>query len=145
MGLTIHYRLSTDQTDVESVRSLVRRIHQLARQLPFDEVGNIVEFQDTECQYDNPDDPHRWLKIQAAQYVEEEAHHLKVIPLHIIAFSTTPGGGSEPANFGLCRFPEFVDLERPIKRRLRTNLPGWSWRSFCKTQYASHPTCGGVA
>ena len=29
-------------------------------------------------------------------------------------------------------------------RKIPTNLPGWSWRSFCKTQYASNPECGGV-
>lgn len=29
-------------------------------------------------------------------------------------------------------------------RRLRTGLKGWLWGSFCKTQYASNPDCGGV-
>jgi hypothetical protein len=28
---------------------------------------------------------------------------------------------------------------------LKTNLPGFSWKSFCKTQYASAPAAGGVA
>ena len=28
---------------------------------------------------------------------------------------------------------------------LRTGLHGWSWGSFCKTQYASDPKCGGTA
>ena len=30
-------------------------------------------------------------------------------------------------------------------RRIRTRLSGWCWGSFCKTQYASNPECGGVA
>ena len=34
--------------------------------------------------------------------------YFKVIPLHIIAFTTVPGDGSEPANFGLCRYPDLV-------------------------------------
>lgn len=29
-------------------------------------------------------------------------------------------------------------------RKVPTKLTGWRWRSFCKTQYASDPTCGGV-
>jgi hypothetical protein len=145
MGLTIHYGLNTDHTDVESARSLVQSMHQLAKQLPFQEVGNIVEIQGDECDHNKGDDEQRWLKIQAGQYVERGANFFKVAPLHIIAFTTIPGDGSEPANFGLCRFPEFVLIERPRKQRLRTGLDGWRWKSFCKTQYASDPKCGGTA
>ena len=29
-------------------------------------------------------------------------------------------------------------------RKVPTKLAGWQWRSFCKTQYASDPKCGGV-
>lgn len=29
-------------------------------------------------------------------------------------------------------------------RTVPTKLGGWRWRSFCKTQYASDPQCGGV-
>jgi hypothetical protein len=28
---------------------------------------------------------------------------------------------------------------------LKTGLSGWFWSSFCKSQYASNPACGGVA
>ena len=67
MGLTIHYGLNTDRTDVESARSLVQSMRQLAKQLPFQEVGDIVEFQGNECEFGKGDDEHRWLKIQAEQ------------------------------------------------------------------------------
>ena len=30
-------------------------------------------------------------------------------------------------------------------RKVKTRLTGWRWSSFCKTQYASDPRCGGVA
>ena len=30
------------------------------------------------------------------------------------------------------------------KRKVPTKLDGWHWGSFCKTQYASDPQCGGV-
>ena len=29
-------------------------------------------------------------------------------------------------------------------RTVPTKLTGWHWGSFCKTQYASDPTCGGI-
>jgi hypothetical protein len=45
----------------------------------------------------------------------------------MLAFSTQPGAGSEPANFGF-----------------RQQSTGWRWQSFCKTQYASDPRCGGI-
>ena len=30
-------------------------------------------------------------------------------------------------------------------RKISPRLGGWHWSSFCKTQYASDPRCGGVA
>ena len=67
---------------------------------------------------------------------------------HVIAFETVPGDGCEPTNFGLCRFPTHIEADDPRwpgqRQRLRTGLSGWSWSSFCKTQYASNPECGGV-
>lgn len=145
MGLTIHYSLTSDRTDAESVRTLVKSMRELARRLPFQEVGELVEFEGSACSFDDANDPMRWLKIQAGQYVQDADNYLKVRPLHIIAFTAIPGDGCEPANFGLCQYPEFVEIERPTKRQLKTNLPGWRWRSFCKTQYASAPATGGSA
>ncbi len=144
MGLTIHYSLSTDRTEVEAIRSLVQEIRQLACGLPFQEVGEILEFQGEACGFEKRDDPHRWLKIQAGRYVEGGGYSDKVTPLHMVAFTAVPGEGSEPANIGFCRYPATIDIERPRKQRLRTKLHGWSWSSFCKTQYASNPTCGGT-
>jgi hypothetical protein len=145
MGLTIHYGLASDHTDISTVRTVVQRIRQLAQQLPFQEVGEMVEFQDQQCDYADPEDIHRWLKIQAGQYVQDEDSYLKVRPLHILAFTTIPGAGCEPASFGLCRYPEYVEIQRPASRQLKTDLAGWSWRSFCKTQYASACAAGGAA
>ena len=146
MGLTIHYGLSTERTEVEAVQSLVQEFRRLAQQIPFQEVGEIVEFEDDGCQTEERDDPHRWLKIQAGRYLERGGRYLNVAPLHVIAFTTVPGEGSELANVGLARYPASVQIERDgRKHRLQTNFSGWSWQSFCKTQYASNPECGGVA
>ena len=40
------------------------------------------------------------------------------------------------------RYPETTETEVGT---LPTGLSGWSWGSFCKTQYASNPDAGGVA
>jgi hypothetical protein len=64
-----------------------------------------------------------------------------VMPSSLIAFTTWPGEGCEAANFGLCQFPAVLQTPRGS---LATGLAGWRWSSFCKTQYASNPQCGGV-
>jgi hypothetical protein len=118
-------------------------------------VSEITELSGAACDFQQlpQDDPRRWLLIQAGRYVERKSddgftHHYSVPPNHVIAFETSPGEGCEPANFGLCKYPVHIETDEgekyiygkgfvPIKRRIKTNLPGWSWSSFCKTQYAS--------
>ena len=143
MGLTIHYTLKHAGTE-KSARSLIQQLHQSAQDLPFKELQSIVELKGEACEFDRreKDDPLRWLLIQAEGSVKLDQHSsLSVAPKHLIAFSTWPGEGCEEANFGLCQYPAFIEREG---RRIKTNLAGWSWRSFCKTQYASDPKCGGV-
>jgi hypothetical protein len=141
MGLTIHYDLKTDLTKPQDVRQLVETIRQHALDMPFKELCEINEFTEPETRWDNKDDPDRWLKIQSAGHVSAGHTHYTIPALNIIAFSTLPGDGCEPANFGLCRYPAYFKTE---KGRKATRLNGWRWHSFCKTQYASDPTCGGV-
>jgi hypothetical protein len=42
----------------------------------------------------------------------------------------------------LCLFPG--EVCHPQLGKLQTRLEGWSWRSFCKTHYASDPRCDGL-
>jgi hypothetical protein len=66
---------------------------------------------------------------------------ITVLPACVIAFTAWPGEGCEQSNFGLCKYPAVIETSRgPLK----TRLSGWRWSSFCKTQYASDPNCGGV-
>ena len=155
MGLTIHYHLKSEASDAE-VRQLMTRLRSRALDLPFKEVQEIVQLDGKDCQWQDRerDDPLRWLLIQAGEYVDQPHRDggkisYGVNPTHVIAFETWPGDGCEPANFGLCRFPSFIEVQKPgmtssRKMRLNTNLQGWRWSSFCKTQYASNPECGGV-
>ena len=142
MGLTVHYALHSDTRSPAEARRLVEQLRKRALDLPFQEVGEIVELKGDACQFDRYDreHPHRWLLVQAGQYVEREHTHYSVMPKHVVAFSAWPGEGCEEANFGLCIYPGFLNVTDPRTgraRRLRTELSGWNWRSFCKTQYAS--------
>ena len=152
MGLTIHWSLRTNsRTEVEA-RELVGRLRQRALDLPLARVGEIMDLWGRDADYtvQPAESPARWLLIQAGQYIESGDRHYSVAPQHVIAFQTQPGDGCEPANFGLCRYPAFLEVDDhrvgllPRKRRVRTGLTGWCWSSFCKTQYASNPACGGV-
>jgi hypothetical protein len=155
MGLTIHYGLKSNTRSLKKARELVAHLRGRAMDLPFAQVDDIIEIGGEVPDFDRrgQDDPHGWLLIQAGQYIERTAadgreHCYRVAPTHVIAFGTLPGEGCEQANWGLCRYPAFIevtDSNLPHRtKRLRTCLSGWRWSSFCKTQYASNPECGGV-
>lgn len=156
MGLTIHYSLQAAIERPQQARELVAKLRERALRLPMARVSDLVELRGKGCQLEQHDrsDPHRWLLIQACRYLEGstsigQTYSHAVVPRHLIAFSTWPGEGCEEANFGLCLYPRTVRVtdQRGTnhRRRLRTGLAGWHWGSFCKTQYASNPECGGVA
>ena len=121
------------------------RCVRLALDLPFKEVGELREFKGEEADYQKADkeDPDLWFKVQAGSYTDTGN---RIEPQHILGFSTWPGEGCEAANFGFCRYPATIKVPagRDQRKKQRTNLSGWSWNSFCKTQYASSPECGGI-
>jgi hypothetical protein len=153
MGLTIHYQLATTGDEAHA-RKLVQQLRQAALDLPFQHVGEIVALRSDQCDWEQrpDDDPYRWLLVQAGTHItlpvslsekrQGVTRHLDVRPLHVIAFETEPGDGCEAANFGLCQYPGEVSDHG--SGRHKTKLKGWSWRSFCKTHYASDPRCGGL-
>jgi hypothetical protein len=122
-----------------------------ALDLPFENVGDIVELTGDDCDSQRRDNncPYCWLLIQAQRLVTdplESARHYHIIPLHVIAFSCWPGPGCEQANFGLCRYPEVIEVggqDNRARRRIETRLHDWSWASFCKSTYARNLECGG--
>ncbi|MDP1796268.1 MAG: hypothetical protein Q8K78_02245 [Planctomycetaceae bacterium] len=152
MGLTIHWKLKADVRRAGEARALVERLRQRARDLPLANVSEMVELagEDTDFAKLPRESPARWLLIQAGAYIKVDGCDYHVTPQHVIAFTTQPGDGCEPANFGLCRYPATIEVDdhRPGatggKRRVKTGLTGWRWESFCKTQYASNPDCGGI-
>jgi hypothetical protein len=154
MGLTIHYSLKARAGDAQA-RKIITALHGTARDLPFQEISEIVELTGGQCDSNQhgSDDELGWLLVQAEESVELVRRRrvcggqvyrawLRVKPTRLLAFTTWPGKGCEEANFGLCRYPATVDTpDGPLK----TQLYGWHWSSFCKTQYASDPRYGGVA
>lgn len=147
MGLTIHYNLRTGLTKPDNIRMLLTSLRTAAAKLPFREVTAVKEFRGEEADFEQSarDDPGRWLKIQAGRYLDVDGYHVSVKPHHIIAFTVIPGEGCEPANLGFCQVPAQIDVTiQGRSRRVVTHLEGWTWSSFCKTQYASARQCGGV-
>ncbi|MBI5818296.1 MAG: hypothetical protein HZA88_04850 [Verrucomicrobia bacterium] len=155
MGLTIHYSLRAKGTEAKA-RKLITALHQAAHDLPFKEIGDIVDLSGEACDFNLRDrkDPLHWLLCQALGSVHLKDTHtmpdgvmgsssVSVVPTHIIAFTAWPGDGCEESNIGLCHYPS--EIVHPRFGTLKTKLSGWQWSSFCKTQYASNPDCGGVA
>ena len=147
MGLTIHYSLHSDSTNPAKVRELIASLRQRALDLPLKYVSEVIEVASDDYDFQNLDrsDPNRWLLVQARHLVVDGDAFHEVLPKRVIAFRTLPGDGCEEANFGLCLYPLTIKVERQDRtRRLRTGVAGWSWSSFCKTQYASNPRDGGI-
>lgn len=148
MGLTIHYTLHGRIRSPMRARDLMEQLRSRALDLPFKEVGEVVELAGRECDPGDRDrdDPIRWLLMQAGQLVVVGEQYHQVRPDQLVAFSTWPGEGCEQANFGLGVYPKTTEIEdwSGAKRTLRTGIKHWSWTSFCKTQYASDPALGGV-
>ncbi len=166
MGLTIHYRLSLpEKTLLPEVRQKLGALRQHCLDLPFKEVGELVEFKGDECDWNKRDreDPVRWFLIQSDTTVNFKYDHSGkpirvdgwqdgsygrgVLPEQIIGFTTWPGEGCEEANLGLCRFPKTTMIQNKWSgktHRLPVGDGKWSWSSFCKTQYANSPECGGI-
>ena len=155
------------QTDAKAALEHTERLHGFCEDRPFAEVSPCKHLQgQTECDFESTDenDPCWWLKIQARESIRRqealwhpdpldiqwghhvgkrlEVHH-DVKPVEIVGFSAWPGEGCESLEIGLARYPatmEWFDLrysQRPRYRTIRTNLRGWRWHAFCKTQYAS--------
>ncbi len=145
MGLTVHYKFKADITE-KKAREQVEVLRQRALDLPFKEVGELVELQDKNCDHrqDEKDDRNAWLKIQGGAWVElGDGRSTSVAAKQIIGFTAWPGEGCESAEIGLAKYPQTIRIDGKVFK-VEQAESGWSWGAFCKTQYASDPRCGGV-
>jgi hypothetical protein len=166
MGLTIHYSLKLPARILApDIRQKLGSLRQVCLDLPFKEVGELREFNGEECDFEKQDreDPMRWFLIQSDTTVHfkydrtgkpvrvdgwrDGSHGRSILPDHIVGFSTWPGEGCEEANIGLCRFPRTTSIPNRStgkEHRVAVGDGAWRWQSFCKTQYANSPECGGL-
>lgn len=149
MGLTIHYNLQAPFRCEGKALHAVTELRKRALDLPFQEVGELLAYRADEANV-TPlanDHPHRWLLVRAEASFERGEAYYRVQPERVIAFSTMPGNGSEPANFGLALYPRVIKdgrLGPNLTKMVRTDMVNWSWGSFCKTGFAATPENGGV-
>src|SRR5437879_1497729 len=160
MGLTIHYSLKSKQNNAEQAQQIVSQMRQLALDLPFEQVGEIVDLRGKRCDTearraelktgDEKNESLFWLLIQAGQHVPcpwNKHMSRTVSPTRIVAFDTWPGPGSEAANFGLCRYPAEIEWEyKPEDDQRFQSTPtgnfGWprfswdKWVRHCKRHHA---------
>ena len=130
MGLTIHWQFEAVDLDADQARAMIGQLREHALDLPFESVGDVIELEGDACRRSRDDCPSlAWLKVQAMRHVIEGEVGHSIEPRHLVAFTIHPGDGCEAANFGLCRYAD---------------TRGWSWSSFCKTQYASNPNVGDI-
>jgi hypothetical protein len=54
MGLTIHYSLKARGSDAQA-RKLIHALHQTAQDLPFKELGNVVDLSGDQCDFNKRD------------------------------------------------------------------------------------------
>lgn len=140
MGLTVHYTLSADCTAPAQAKKLLARLRQCALDLPVETVSEIRRPCGTAPRWDDGQE-HDPLWLDCIGIVRRGAWVCDLLPRDALAFRVRPGPGCEDASFGLCRFPASMTIRG---KRIRTGYQGWTWYSFCKTQYASNPTCGGM-
>jgi len=197
MGLTVQYGIESRTRSDTKARALVEKMRQICMDLPFYEVGEIVELTGEQCNpeiYRGLNDDLLWLTIQSGAHVDipwTKGHtSLTVNPTRIIAFTVLVGSGCEPMNIGLCQYPKEIEYEYKPEddnrfysdwegkygfdfrrwdryvnrkkwvddryyywsdchketRKVKTGCGSkWTWGSFCKTQYANDPRCGGLA
>lgn len=128
MGLTVHYTLKSKLDDADQVKQAVARMRQLALDLPFEQVGEIVDLKGKQCETEarrselqgggEKNESLFWLLIQTGQSVQcrwNKRVSRRIKPERIIAFPTWPGHGCEAANLGLCLYPETVEWEYKVE------------------------------
>ncbi|MGI8979062.1 MAG: hypothetical protein ACR2FY_07540 [Pirellulaceae bacterium] len=144
MGLTLHFTLKAPAaTSAMEARCLIEKLQATAKELPFRLVTEVFELTGDACEFEHGRrDVPITLLLHGSRYLKQgEEDWISVTPTHLIGFFVAVGEGCEPADFGLALYPEFVTA--PDGERMETGLTGWSWQSFCKTQYASNPKAGG--
>jgi len=147
MGLSLGYEIRAAVSS-DQARELVEQMRKVALSLPFQEVGDLVEWRPEET----ADDPEttRFMQIMGNQYGRKllpggEERWIDIPPRHVVMFNIAPADGSETAAFGLAAHPPVIEVEQDGQTHfIETDLAGqYSWTQVCKTQYAGLQQYGG--
>jgi hypothetical protein len=106
-------------------RQLVEQLRQKALDLPFREVGEIVDVagDDTDFNQLELGTPLRLLLMQSVQHVEQAGTQYWLTPNRVIGFHVFPGDGPEQINLGLAAYPRVPSVD----------LGHWYWSSVCSS------------
>lgn len=96
------------------------------------EVGLALYPETIECEYDPREDV-RFMEGKRAEIVKGTSHHV----FSYRKFDRWRDKHGQPGK----HFP----FDYKEKRQVPTGYRGWALDTFCKTQYAGNPDCGGVA
>lgn len=118
MGLTVHYSVRSKAKTASRAARLVEQMRQLALDLPFEQVSEIVSLEGDDCDFEKQrgkvSEDRLWSLIQASQHIHlpwSERISVGVMPTRIHSFTIIPGPGSEPTNIGLCQYPATIDVD----------------------------------
>uniref|UniRef100_A0A7C4QQI9 Uncharacterized protein n=1 Tax=Schlesneria paludicola TaxID=360056 RepID=A0A7C4QQI9_9PLAN len=151
MGLSVCYELRA-AIEPSEARRIVAALHAAAKQLPFQEVHEVVEWTPRAGRGDDLDDEDaRRLRQLGTQYgrkqrADGEEFWIEIPPRHVIGFSVDVADGAETAQFGLATHPAVIEQQLSGRAEwIETGLAGiYSWTQCCKTQYAGLQQYGGV-
>jgi hypothetical protein len=155
MGITLYYEFHSDyysQTEASDALKLLREHAVSSSFLKVTELEVWDGERVSELKRDASDTQQQGAAVllsQASAYVCSkefvcefgEDCMQRVEPDEFVRFTLYPGEGCETAAIGLSRFPSTFIYEG---REWPTGLSTWHWHSFCKTQFAANPKCGGI-
>jgi hypothetical protein len=131
MGLTIHYQLRSTAKTAPRAADLVGRMRQLALDLPFESVSELVALRGRSCTGNVQEmDPAvagarmlftatqvvplpwstKWIESGGVRRVGQQAY-AEVPPLAVYAFEVCPGPGCETAELGLARYAREIKVK----------------------------------
>ena len=119
MGLTIHYTIEAPKTWTHNqIFEKLQAAQQFAKTLEFEEVSEVQEFKDEQCDFQwlrdhnqEKNDEFFWAKIQACRHIDlpwKPGCSRGQSPNRMMVFSVWPDKGCEQMNIGICSFPRLV-------------------------------------
>ena len=143
MGLTIHYSLKSDADSPAAARQQVEKLRQAALDLPLAEVGEVIELPGAEC------DPERQAggrreTLAADPGPPPDPDRRGILLRHADPRHRLLGMAGRGMRGGQSRFGNLPGDHRDRGRRVDHRPAAAGLAFFCKTQFTSNPSVGGM-